>query len=69
MADINFITNIFFLYFTDMFGKEAIKLITELDMHEDIRPFNVSIINIIPDNKMLGCRQTGSRFDQKMLAD
>jgi len=36
-----------------MFGKEAIKLITELDMHEDIRPFNVSIINIIPDSKML----------------
>lgn len=30
-----------------MFGKEAVKLVTELDMHEDIRPFNVSIINII----------------------
>jgi len=29
-----------------MFGKEAVKLITELDMHEDIRPFNVST-NII----------------------
>lgn len=26
-----------------MFGKEAIKLATELDMYEDIRPFNVSI--------------------------
>lgn len=30
-----------------MFGKEAVKLITELDMHEDIRSFNVSITNII----------------------
>lgn len=30
-----------------MFGKEAVKLITELDMHEDIRPFSVSITNII----------------------
>jgi len=41
MANINFITRICF-YFTDMFGKEAVKLIMELDMHEDIRPFNVS---------------------------
>jgi len=43
VANINFnkITRICF-YFTDMFGKEAVKLITELDMHEDIRPFNVS---------------------------
>jgi len=47
VANINFnkITRICF-YFTDMFGKEAIKLITELDMHEDVRPFNVST-NII----------------------
>lgn len=27
-----------------MFGKDAVKLITELDMYEDIRPFNVSIL-------------------------
>jgi hypothetical protein len=30
-----------------MFGKEAIKLIAELDMHEDIRPFNVRIDIIV----------------------
>ncbi|XP_029175868.1 DNA replication complex GINS protein PSF1-like isoform X2 [Nylanderia fulva] len=27
-----------------MFGKEAIKLITELDMYEDIRPFNEQVM-------------------------
>ncbi|XP_011648205.1 DNA replication complex GINS protein PSF1-like isoform X1 [Pogonomyrmex barbatus] len=27
-----------------MFGKEAIKLVTELDMHEDIRPFNEQVM-------------------------
>lgn len=30
-----------------MFGKEAIKLVTELDMYEDIRPFNVSMNVVI----------------------
>lgn len=30
-----------------MFGKEAVKLITELDTHEDIRPFNVSVMNAV----------------------
>lgn len=29
-----------------MFGKEAVKLITELDMYEDIGPFNVSVKKI-----------------------
>lgn len=43
-ANINFITN---FYLTDMFGKEAVKLLTELDMHEDIRPFNVSALQIL----------------------
>ncbi|XP_071631087.1 DNA replication complex GINS protein PSF1 isoform X2 [Temnothorax longispinosus] len=28
----------------DMFCKEAIKLVTELDMHEDIRPFNEQVM-------------------------
>lgn len=32
------------VFISGMFGKEAVKLVTELDMHEDIRPFNVSII-------------------------
>lgn len=27
-----------------MFGKEAVKLVTELDMHEDIRPFNEQVM-------------------------